>query len=206
MVANVMLFVKSLSELVRPEVLLEVNNGQIAMPDLNQIVREKHKMDSLKDKFATDHAANLSNIKRRATGEIASPDGLSNKQRHHKAILHWFNTEKPNQEKALTERLQSVEMSRRSNLPMLEPLPSSEDSWLAWTSEDEYLFDRPVQQMWKEYDDEQTALVKVDYIAQGPSQFDAQPEVAQDMDEYLEKIDVGTATHGGSMSLNYWVE
>ncbi len=97
-------------------------------------------------------------------------------------------------------------MSRRSNLPLLESLPSSEDSWLAWTSEDEYLFDRPVQQMWKEYDDEQTALVKVVYIAQGPAQFDAQPEEAQDMDEYLEKIDVGTATHGGSMSLNYWVE
>ncbi len=52
MIFNVMLFVKSLSELVRPEVLAEVNNGNMQMPDLGDIARQQSKMIAMKETFA----------------------------------------------------------------------------------------------------------------------------------------------------------
>lgn len=215
MIFNVMLFVKSLSELVRPEVLAEVNNGNMQMPDLGDIARQQSKMIAMKEKFASDHGANLGNLKRRATGEIARPDGLTSRDSHKKAMGHWFHVEKESPEQALSERLEQASRSRLNNLPAIEPLPSSEDSFLAWTSEDEYFFDRPVREMWKTFDDECTDLIKADvrYVNEGPAKFDAQPETNQgesgDLDEdYLSKIDVGSAFHSqSSISLsNYWVE
>lgn len=208
MAQNAIHFVKTLGELVRPEIF--------SLDALNDISESRNKMDSIKDKFAQDHGANLNNLKQRVTGEIARPDGLSNKDRNQKALTHWFSQDKGEAqagfEQILAARLKDAE--RRSAEPQLESMPSSEDSWLAWTSEDEHLFDRPVKQMWKDYDDEQTALVKVDYIDQR-EHFDAQPgdapvsrELSQDevsQAEYLERIDVGTAVHGGNISLNYWI-
>lgn len=215
MIFNVMLFVKSLSELVRPEVLAEVNNGNMQMPDLGDIARQQSKMIAMKEKFAGDHGANLGNLKRRATGEIARPDGLTTRDSHKKAMGHWFHVEKESPEQALSDRLEQASRSRQNNLPAIEPLPSSEDSFLAWTSEDEYFFDRPVREMWKTFDDESTDLIKADvrYVNEGPAKFDAQPESNQsensEVDEdYLSKIDVGSAFHSqSSISLsNYWVE
>lgn len=215
MISNVLLFVRSLGELVRPEVLAEVNSGKMPMPNLGQIASNQDKMVSLKGKFACDHGANLSNLKWRATGEVATPDGLSNMERHRKAMLRWFSSERESPEQALNERMQQVELRRLRSLPSLPSLPSSEDSFLAWTSEDEYLFDRPVQQQWKKYDDSlnQVATV-IEYINEGASAFDAQPaqmvENATaadcDLDEMLAKIDVGTAYHASSSLLmpNYW--
>jgi len=212
-ISNVLLFVRSLSELVRPEVLAEVNSGKMPMPNLGEIAGNQDKMVSLKDKFACDHGANLSNLKRRATGEIATPDGLSNMERHRKAMLRWFSSERESPEQALNERMKQVEQRRLNSLPSLPSLPSSEDSFLAWTSEDEYLFDRPVKQQWKDYDDSLNQLATVvEYINEGPSAFDAQP--AQkfeegsdcDLEDMLSKIDVGTAYHASSslMMPNYW--
>ncbi len=211
MLFNVMLLVKGLTELARPAVLAEVNSGNLPMPDLRAVVNDQSKMSSIKGKFEVDHAANLGNLKRRATGEISCPDGLSTRDRQRKALSYWFSAEeeRESQEKSLNDRLDAA--ARATRLPMLEPLPSSEDCFLAWTSEDEYLFDRPVKESWRSFEESSNSLVKVEYVHQsGQSSFAPEENSQSNVDAFAEVSDdigVGTAYHGGNLTMpSYWVD
>jgi hypothetical protein len=211
MLFNVMLLVKGLTELARPAVLAEVNSGNLPMPDLRAVVNDQSKMSSIKGKFEVDHAANLGNLKRRATGEVSCPDGLSTRDRQRKALSYWFSAEeeRESQEKSLNDRLDAA--ARATRLPMLEPLPSSEDCFLAWTSEDEYLFDRPVKESWRNFEESSNSLVKVEYVHQsGQSSFAPEENSQSNLDalaEVSDDIGVGTAYHGGNLTMpSYWVD
>lgn len=173
MISSVILFVKSLSSFVRPEVLADVNSGNMSLPDIGHIMRSRKKMAALRGKFACDHGANMGELKRRVSSDVKSSDGLSIRDRQEMAISHWFSPERPGSQDVLNERLLNFERNRIYALPRIEPLPSVEDSFLAWSSEDEYLFETPVVELWRDFEGERTAVAI--YMESGPSQFDASP-------------------------------
>lgn len=174
MISSVILFVKGISEIVSQSNLAESGNMQI--PDIGHIMRSRKKMAALKGKFACNHGANLGELKRLADSEVKSSDGLSMKERQRNAIIHWFNPEKAGKQDLLSERLQNFERNRKYSLPAIEPLPSVEDSFLAWSSEDEYLFEAPVRELWRDFADERTVVAV--YVDADP-EFDASPVVQE---------------------------
>jgi hypothetical protein len=75
-----------------------------------------------------------------------------------KVANHWFRKPGDDREEAIAARL---EPSSANTLPTPPPLPSSEDSFLAFNSDDELFFDPPARERWRELSDDKTAVVPV---------------------------------------------
>jgi len=130
--------------------------------DWDDISKNKKKLVSMRSKRATvEHEAaalDLEAFRNRVNSDKPKSDGLCLRDRHKSAMKHWFKKEGRGDEEVIAKRLSTPTASR---LPALEPLPSSEDSFLAFTCDDEVLFDAPVRERWKEFVDEKTAVVPV---------------------------------------------
>jgi hypothetical protein len=130
--------------------------------DWDDIAKTKTKLAAMRFKrhSGADRAAplDLEAVRARVHTDKPKGDGLSLRDRHKSAMKHWFKKETAGDEEVIAQRLSTTSSSR---LPALEPLPSSEDSFLAFTCDDEVFFDAPVIERWKEFVDEKTAVVRV---------------------------------------------
>jgi len=130
--------------------------------DWDNIAKNKKKLAAMRSKRAhVEHepaALDLEAFRNRVNSDKPKSDGRCLRDRHKSAMNHWFKKEGLGDEEVIAKRLSAPPTSR---LPALEPLPSSEDSFLAFTCDDEILFDAPVHERWKDYVDEKTAVVPV---------------------------------------------
>jgi hypothetical protein len=130
--------------------------------DWDDIAKNKKKLMAMRSKRGNqvDGPApmDLEAVRARVHTDRPKKDGLSTRDRHKVAMNHWFKAGSAADEEVIAQRLSTPPASR---LPALEPLPSSEDSYLAFTCDDEVLFDAPVLERWREFVDEKTAIVRV---------------------------------------------
>lgn len=130
--------------------------------DWDDINKTKKKLVNMRFKRAAEnHEAaplDLEAFRARVSNDRPKSDGRCLRDRHKSAMKHWFKKDDAGDEELIAQRLAQSSSSR---LPVLEPLPSSEDSFLAFTCDDEVLFDPPVRERWKEFVDEKTAVVRV---------------------------------------------
>jgi len=130
--------------------------------DWDHLHKTKKKLVSMRFKRSSDASGSLpldlEAVRDRVNIDKPKSDGLSLRDRHKSAMKHWFKKDVMSEEEKIAERLSPQSSSR---LPALEPLPSSEDSYLAFTCDDEVFFDAPVRERWKEFVDEKTAVVRV---------------------------------------------
>lgn len=130
--------------------------------DWDDIAKTKKKLVSMRFKRSNEsdeaNVLDLEAVRARVHTDKPKKDGLSMRDRHKSAMKHWFNKDTAGDEEVIAQRLSAPPASR---LPALEPLPSSEDSYLAFTCDDEVFFDAPVLERWKEFVDEKTAVVRV---------------------------------------------
>jgi hypothetical protein len=130
--------------------------------DWDDITKTKQKLVAMRFKRGDDDDAtsrlDLEAVRARVTADKLNRDGLSVRDRHKVAMKHWFKSQTKADEEVIAQRLSPPPSSR---LPAIEPLPSSEDSYLAFTCDDEVFFDAPVLERWKEFADEKTSIVRV---------------------------------------------
>jgi hypothetical protein len=146
-------------KLVRPEPIAE------KLPDWDDISKNKKKLVAMRSRRDTLNpdgdsrpSLDLDAVRARVNDEHNKRPVGSARDQHKKGMKHWFKKDLPSGEDAIAQRLAPPPASR---LPALEPLPSSEDSFLAFTCDDELFFDPPVRERWKELVDEKTAVVRV---------------------------------------------
>lgn len=107
---------------------------------------------------AQSHQAfNLNDARRLADAD--REDNVLCRERQKEAMMHWFGDTRRSEVEAIESRINDIDRGRRAGMPLIEPLPSIEDSFLAWTNEDEYLFDSSIKESWRDFDDDQTGLV-----------------------------------------------
>lgn len=172
MIANVLLFVKELGSS-----LVNTTGKSFEMPDFQTIKLNKNRLNSMKER--PEMAAKIDSRR-----FLSSAAGLTTQERQKKAISHWFTDEKASEADKIAQRLEARDRATRDGLPSIEPLPSQEDSLLAWTSEDAYLMDGAVTESWRNYCDDGSELV----LAAGAA-FDYELDVAYDFEpQYDEAI------------------
>lgn len=165
MIANVLLFVKELGSS-----LVNTTGKSFEMPDFQTIKLNKNRLNSMKER--PEMAAKVDTRR-----FLSSAAGLTTQERQKKAISHWFTDEKVTEAHKIAQRLEDRDRATRDGLPSIEPLPSQEDSLLAWTSEDAYLMDCAVTESWRSYCDDGSELV----LAAGAA-FDYELDVAYDFE------------------------
>jgi hypothetical protein len=130
--------------------------------DWDDIAKTKKKLVAMRFKRNSEDdrpaPLDLEAVRARVHSDKPKRDGLSLRDRHKSAMKHWFKSDAVSDEGVIAQRLSTPPASR---LPSIEPLPSSEDSYLAFTCDDEVFFDAPVLERWKEFVDEKTAIVRV---------------------------------------------
>jgi len=130
--------------------------------DWDDIAKTKKKLVAMRFKRNSDEDGpaplDLEAVRARVHSDKPKRDGLSLRDRHKSAMKHWFKSDAAGEAAVIAERLSTPAASR---LPSIEPLPSSEDSYLAFTCDDEVFFDAPVLERWKEFVDEKTDIVRV---------------------------------------------
>jgi hypothetical protein len=127
----------------------------------DDIAKTKKKLAAMRFKRETENEItrlDLEALRARVTTDKPKRDGRSLRDRHRSAMNHWFKSDGTGEEEVIAQRLSAPPASR---LPAIEPLPSSEDSYLAFTCDDAVFFDDPVQERWKDFADERTAVVRV---------------------------------------------
>ena len=86
-------------------------------------------------------------------------DNVLCRERQKEAMMRWFGDSRRGEVEAIEQRINNIDRGRRAGMPLIEPLPSIEDSFLAWTNEDEYLFEASIKESWRDFDEDQTGLV-----------------------------------------------
>jgi hypothetical protein len=170
MIANVLLFVKELGSS-----LVNTTGKSFEMPDFQTIKLNKNRLNSMKER--PDMAAKVDTRR-----FLSSAAGLTTQERQKKAISHWFTDEKVSEASKIAQRLEDKDRATRDGLPAIEPLPSQEDSLLAWTSEDAHLMDGAVTESWRNYCDDGSELV----LAAGAA-FDYELDVAYDFEPQFDE-------------------
>jgi hypothetical protein len=146
-------------KLIRPEPIAE------KLLDWDDISKNKKKLVAMRSRRETldpdgdaRPSLDLEAVRARVCDDSNKRPIGSTRDQHKKGMKHWFKKDMPSGEDVIAQRLAPPQASR---LPALEPLPSSEDSFLAFTCDDELFFDPPVRERWKELVDEKTAVVRV---------------------------------------------
>jgi hypothetical protein len=149
-ISNVLLLVKSLSSSVTRA------KGGLVLPNFIDIDRNKQRLAQMR---AQSHQGgfNLNDARRMADTERA--DNVLCRERQKESMMHWFGDTRRSEVEQIEQRINDIDRGRRAGMPLIEPLPSIEDSFLAWTNEDECLFDPSIKESWRDFDDDQTALV-----------------------------------------------
>lgn len=173
MIANVLIFVKELGSS-----LVNTTGKSFEMPDFQTIKLNKNRLSNMKER--PEMAAKVDSRR-----FLTSGVGLTTQEKQKKAISHWFTDEKVTEAHKIAQRLEDRDRATRDGLPAIEPLPSQEDSLLAWTSEDAHLMDAPVRESWRNYCDDGSELV----LAAGAA-FDYELDVAYDFEPRFEEVTV----------------
>lgn len=185
MISNVLLLVKNLGT------SLNFSNGLI-VPDFFNMERNKQRLTRMRVQ-AHQGSFDLNDARRMA--DTDREDNVLCRERQQEAMLHWFGDTRRSEVEAIEERFNDIDRSRRAGLPLIEPLPSIEDSFLAWTNEDEYLFEGSIKESWRDFDDDQTGLVLA-------SNYDLDPEQDAIAISLLEQVLAEESAYRGS----FWTE
>lgn len=156
---NVIDLVRSFGSAFLPRI---VDNGIIELPDFGNMQRNKQRLSRMKQSSAKK-SLDIDAVRSKFTDDNFEAE---KKEKQRQALSYWFEDTKLAEEEALSERLGDFDRDRRYGLPTIEPLPSVEDSFLAWTSEDAYMLDSRVRESWRDFDDDNTSLVRVDKTAE----------------------------------------
>lgn len=150
MISNVLLLVKSLSSSV-----IRAKDGLI-LPNFIDIDRNKQRLSRMR---AQSHQGGFSLVDARRMADTDREDNVLCRERQKEAMMHWFGDTQRSEVEAIEQRINDIDRARRAGMPLIEPLPSIEDSFLAWTNEDEYLFESSIKESWRDFDDDHTGLV-----------------------------------------------
>ncbi len=133
-----------------------MNMSGIIVPDFFNMERNKQRLTRMRVQ-AHQGTFDLNDARRMA--DTDREDNVLCRERQKEAMLHWFGDTRRGEVEAIEQRINDIDRSRRAGLPLIEPLPSIEDSFLAWTNEDEYLFEGSIKESWRDFDDDHTGLV-----------------------------------------------
>jgi len=150
LISNVLFFVKSLSSSVT------LTQSGLILSDFFNMGRNKERLTRMRVQ-SHQGAFDLDDARRMA--DTAREDNVLCRERQKEAMLHWFGDTRRSEVEDIEQRINNVERGRRAGMPQIEPLPSIEDSFLAWTNEDEYLFEASIKESWKDFEDDHTDLV-----------------------------------------------
>lgn len=145
---SVIELVKSFGSAFLPRI---ADSGVIEMFDFGNMARNKQRLGRMRQ-----NGRNRS-LDMQAVRAKFNDDNSEKKEKQRQALSHWFEDAKVVEEEALETRLGDLD-KRRYNLPAIEPLPSVEDSFLAWSCEDAYMFEGRVVESWRQYGDDETAV------------------------------------------------
>lgn len=150
MISNVLLLVKSLSSTVSRA------KGGLILPNFIDIDRNKQRLAQMR---AQSHQGGFNLNDARRMADTDREENVLCRERQKTAMMHWFGDSHRSEVEAIEQRINDIDRGRRAGMPLIEPLPSIEDSFLAWTNEDEYLFESSIKESWRDFDDDQTGLV-----------------------------------------------
>lgn len=188
---NLIDLVKSFGSAFLPRIS---ESGIIELPDFGNMQRNKQRLSRMKQ--GQRRILDMASVRSRLNNEELE---AAKKEQQRQALNHWFEDDKAAEEEALNERLGDLERGRRYGLPAIEPLPSVEDSFLAWSSEDAYMLDAPVLESWRSYGDDDTSLVYVDRHAEFAS---AMAEFEHDFD----KVSTPVKAPAYSARNDFWID
>jgi len=200
LISNVLLFVKSLSSSVT------LARRGLILPEIFDLKRNKERLTRMRVQAHQGHF-DLDDARRMA--DTDRDGNVFCRERQHEAMMHWFGDARRTEVEEIEQRINDIGRGRRAGLPQIEPLPSIEDSFLAWTNEDEYLFESSIKESWKDFDDDQTGLVLASNYSFDDGQ-DLDPEmleilIAQEENRHL-LFEEEPAPAPVVVNANYWVD